>query len=34
MVPIITGALGTVSKDIEKWLVEIGVTCMPFAITA
>ena len=27
MVPVINGALGTVSKDIEKWLAEIGVTC-------
>ena len=27
VVPIITGALGTVSKDIEKWLAEFGVTC-------
>ena len=27
VVPIIVGALGTVSKDIEKWLAEIGVTC-------
>ena len=25
--PVIIGALGTVSKDIEKWLAEIGVTC-------
>ena len=24
---IIIGALGTVSKDIEKWLAEIGVKC-------
>ena len=22
------GALGTVSKDLEKWLAEIGVTCL------
>ena len=27
VVSIITGALGTVLKDIEKWLAEIGVTC-------
>ena len=27
MVPIIIGALGTVSKDIEKYFAEIGVTC-------
>ena len=27
VVPIIIGALGTVSNDIEKWLTEIGVTC-------
>ena len=27
VVPIIIGALGTVSKNIEKWLAEIGVTC-------
>ena len=27
MVPIVTGALETISKDIEKWLTEIGVTC-------
>ena len=27
VVQIITGALGTVSKDIEKWLAEIDVTC-------
>ena len=27
VVPVIMGALGTVSKDIEKWLAEIGVTC-------
>ena len=27
VVPVITGALGTVSKDIEKWLAETGVTC-------
>ena len=27
VVPIIIGALGTVSNDIEKWLAEIGVTC-------
>ena len=27
MVPIIIGELETVSKDIEKWLAEIGVTC-------
>ena len=27
VVPVIIGALGTVSKDIEKWLAEIGVTC-------
>ena len=27
VVPIITGALETISKDIEKWLAEIGVTC-------
>ena len=27
MVPIIIGALETISKGIEKWLVEIGVTC-------
>ena len=26
MVPIIISALGTVSKYIEKWLAEIGVT--------
>ena len=26
VVPIIIGALGTVSNDIEKWLAEIGVT--------
>ena len=25
VVPAIIGALGTVSKDIEKWLAEIGV---------
>ena len=25
--PVIIGALGTVSKDIEKWLTENGVTC-------
>ena len=27
VVPIIIGSLGTVSKDIERWLAEIGVTC-------
>ena len=27
VVPVIIGALGTVSKDIKKWLPEIGVTC-------
>ena len=27
VVPIIIGALGTVLKDIEKWLPEISVTC-------
>ena len=27
VVPVIIGALGTVSKDMEKWLAEIGVTC-------
>ena len=27
VVPVIIGTLGTVSKDIEKWLAEIGVTC-------
>ena len=27
VVPFIIGALGTISKDIEKWLAEIGVTC-------
>ena len=27
VVPIMIGALGTVSKDKEKWLAEIGVTC-------
>ena len=27
VVPIIIGALGTVSKDVEKRLAEIGVTC-------
>ena len=27
VVPVITGALGTVSKDIEKCLAEISVTC-------
>ena len=27
VVPIIIGASGTVSNDIEKWLTEIGVTC-------
>ena len=27
VVPFIIGTLGTVSKDIEKWLAEIGVTC-------
>ena len=27
VVPVIIGALGTVSKDIEKWLAENGVTC-------
>ena len=26
VVPIMIGALGAVSKDIEKWLAEIGVT--------
>ena len=26
VVPVITGALGTVSKDMEKWLAETGVT--------
>ena len=26
VVPIIIGALGTVSNDIEKWLAGIGVT--------
>ena len=26
-VQIIIGALGNVSKDIEKWLAEIDVTC-------
>ena len=26
VVPVINGALGTVSKDIEKWLAEIGDT--------
>ena len=27
VVPIIIGALETISKDIEKWLPEISVTC-------
>ena len=27
MVPIIIDALGFVSKDIEKWLVDFSVTC-------
>ena len=27
VVPVIIGALGTVSKDMEKWLAEIGVAC-------
>ena len=27
VVPIIIGALETISKDIEKWLPEIGDTC-------
>ena len=27
VVPVINDALGTVSKDIEKWLAEIGDTC-------
>ena len=27
VVPIIIGALGTVLKNIKKWLAEIGVTC-------
>ena len=27
-------ALGTVSKDIEKWLAEIGVTCLESLPTA
>ena len=27
VVPIIIGLLGTVSKDIERWMAEIGVTC-------
>ena len=27
VVPNIIGALGTASKDIEKWLAEIGVSC-------
>ena len=27
VVPVIIGALGTVSKDIEKWLAENGVKC-------
>ena len=27
VVPVIIGAWGTVSKDIEKWLATIGVTC-------
>ena len=27
VVPIIIGALETISEDIEKWLPEIGVAC-------
>ena len=27
VVPVIIGALGTVSKDIEKWLATIGAKC-------
>ena len=27
VVPIIIGGLGTVSKDLKKWLAEIGVRC-------
>ena len=27
VVPVKIGTLGTVSKDIEKWSAEIGVTC-------
>ena len=27
VMPVIIGALETVSNDIEKWLTEIGVTC-------
>ena len=27
VLPIIIGALATVSKEKEKWLAEIGVTC-------
>ena len=27
VVPVIIGTLGTVSRDTEKWLAEIGVTC-------
>ena len=32
MLPIIIGALETISKDIEKWLAETGVTCRYFGI--
>ena len=32
VVPIIIGALETISKDIEKWLAETGVTCRYFGI--
>ena len=27
MVPVIIDALGNISKGMEKWLVDIGVTC-------
>ena len=27
MVPVIIDALGTMSKNIEKWLADIDVTC-------
>ena len=27
VVPVIIDALGNISKDMEKWLVDIGVTC-------
>ena len=27
VVPIIIGALGTVPKDLKRWLAETGVTC-------